>query len=305
MQVFLGSRLSLVLGLGIALAHVVPAKDILSDTARIQALTGLKGAWNVKEGIYKVTSPRADLPISVDGFAMPPFMGLTSWAAFVDGGKAEAMVMGDLVLFQDEVNPVLSVLLDNGVQVTALHNHFFYDNPKVYFMHISGDDSLSRLAGGVGKAMEKVKEIRKAHPAPSLAFDGPAISGPSTISPKPIEDAFGAEGEKKDGMLKVTIGRKTRMPCGCEAGKGMGVNSWAAFAGKDNQAVVDGDIAMREGEVQGVLKALRKADINIVAIHHHMIEEKPRILFVHYWGKGKALDLAKGVKSALDAEQKD
>jgi hypothetical protein len=265
----------------------------------------MKGAWNAKEAVYKVSSPRTDLPVTVDGFSMPPFMGLTSWAAFLDGGRAEAMVMGDLVLFQDEVNPVLDVLLANGVQVTALHNHFFYDNPKVYFMHISGDDSLSRLAGGVGKAMEKVKEIRRAHAASPLAFEGPAISGPSSISPKPLEAAFGAEGDKKDGMIKFTFGRKTRMPCGCEAGKAMGVNTWAAFAGKDEAAVVDGDFAMREEEVQGVLKALRAAQINIVAIHQHMIEEKPRILFLHYWGKGKALDLAKGIRSALDTQPKD
>jgi hypothetical protein len=280
-------------------------KGVATDSARIQALTGLKGTWNAKESIYKVTSPRNDLPVSIDGFAMPPFMGLTSWAAFVDGGKKEAMVMGDLVLFQDEVNPVMSALLDAGLQVTALHNHFFYDEPKVYFMHIGGDDSLGLLAAGVGKALAKVKEIRAANPEPARGFPGPKLSGPSVITPKPVEDILGAEGEKKDGMLKVTIGRKTRMPCGCEAGKGMGVNTWAAFAGTDENALVDGDFAMREEELQGVLKTLRKAGINIVAIHHHMIEEKPRILFLHYWGKGKAVELAKGIKSALDTQKKD
>jgi hypothetical protein len=298
-------KASAFLALILALSLPSQAKDILSDTARIPSLTGMKGAWNAKEAVYKVTSPRTDIPISVDGFAMPPFMGLTSWAAFLDGGKAEAMVMGDLVLMQDEVNPVIDALLANGVQVTALHNHFFYDNPKVFFMHITGDDSLSRLAGGLGKAMGKVKEIRKAHPSLPSVFEGPSLLGPSSITPKPLEDAIGAEGEKKDGMIKITIGRKTRMPCGCEAGKAMGVSTWAAFAGKDDQAVVDGDFAMREPELQGVLKALRKAGINIVAIHQHMIEENPRILFMHFWGKGKALDLAKGIRSALDTQSKN
>lgn len=213
--------------------------------------------------------------------------------------------MGDLVLFQDEVNPVMSVLLENGLQVTALHNHFFYDDPKVFFMHISGDDSISRLAGGLGKAFAEVKEIRKARPTLAQGFDGPKVSAKSAITPKPIEDILGAEGEEKDGMLKVTIGRKTHMPCGCEAGKGMGVNTWIAFAGTDDYGLVDGDFAMQEEELQGVLKALRKANINIVSIHHHMIEEKPRILFLHYWGKGKPLDLARGIKSALDTEKKE
>lgn len=293
----------LIVSLGLALQ--AQAGGVPSDSARIRALTGMPGAWNAKEAVYKVSSPRSDVPVTVDGFPLPPFMGLTSWAAFIAGGKAEAMVMGDLALFPDEVNPVLDVLLANGVQVTALHNHFFYDDPKAYFMHISGDDSLSRLAGGIGQAMAKIKEIRKAHPAPALAFGGPAVSGPSSISPKPIETIFGMEGEKKDGMLKMTFGRKTRMPCGCEAGKAMGVNTWAAFAGQDDKALVDGDFAMREEELQGVLKALRAAGINIVAIHQHMIEEKPRILFLHYWGKGKAVDLANGVKSALATQAKD
>ncbi|MDB5106514.1 MAG: hypothetical protein JWP91_4203 [Fibrobacteres bacterium] len=280
-------------------------KDIAADSARISSLTGLKGAWNAAESIYRVAGPRNDVPITVDGFAMAPFMGLTSWASFKDGGKSEAMVMGDLVLFQDEVNPVLSVLLESGLQVTALHNHFFYEDPKVYFMHIGGDDSVSRLAAGVGRALGTIREIRKSSPAPATAFPGPKVTGPSAISPKPIETILGGEGEKKDGMLKLTFGRKTHMPCGCEAGKGMGVNTWAAFAGTDANALVDGDFAMREDELQGVLRSLRKSGIDIVAIHQHMIEEKPRILFLHYWGKGKALDLARGIKSALDTQKKD
>jgi hypothetical protein len=299
------TRSTLFTGLTLFCLLQAHGKSVVSDTSRISSLTGLKGAWNAKESIYRVSSPRNDIPVTVDGFAMPPFMGLTSWAAFTDGGKSEAMVMGDLVLFQDEVNPVLSVLLENGLQVTALHNHFFYDEPRVYFMHIGGDDSLSRLAGGVGKAMEKVKEIRKASPTPSGGFPSPRINGPSSISPKPIEEVLGGEGEKKDGMLKLTFGRKTQMPCGCEAGKGMGVNTWAAFAGKDDNALVDGDFAMREEEVQGVLKSLRKSGISIVAIHQHMIEEKPRIMFLHYWGKGKAMDLARGVKAALETQKKE
>src|SRR5947207_1017045 len=134
------------------------------DTASIERLTGLKGALNTNEGVFKVSAPRTDVKIAVDGWAMPPFMGLTSWAAFTEGKKEEAMVMGDLVLFQDEVNPVMSALLDSGLAVTALHNHFFFDEPKVYFMHIGGDGSVEKLATGVRKAFDKVKQIRAANP---------------------------------------------------------------------------------------------------------------------------------------------
>src|SRR3954471_1592202 len=140
------------------------------DTAKIDSLTGLKGTWNEAEKVHKVSQPRTALPVSVDGWTMPPFMGLTSWAAFVEGGKAEVMVAGDLVLFEDEVNPVMSAALDGGLTVTALHNHFFFDQPRVYFMHIGGEGTLEKMAQGVKAALAKQKEIRTAHPQPAKMF---------------------------------------------------------------------------------------------------------------------------------------
>jgi hypothetical protein len=273
------------------------------DTARIEQLTGLKGAMNEQEGVFKVSSPRSDIKVTVDGLAMPPFMGLTSWAAFTIGSPGKVMVMGDLVLMQDEVNPVMSELLNSGVGVTALHNHFFYDNPKVYFMHIGADGDLSTVASGIKKAFDKVKEIRAAHAEPAAEFGGKPLASPSTISAKPIEDILG-KGMAKDGMFKATIGRSVKMSCGCTAGKDMGVNTWAAFAGSDDNAIVDGDFVVLEKELEPVLKQLREGGINIVAIHHHMIEESPRMIFLHYWGKGEAASLAKSVKSALDLTNK-
>src|SRR5688572_32388362 len=125
--------------LALALAFATSAVAATLDTNRIEQITGLKGKWNAEESVFKVSQPRTDVKVSVDNWQIPPFMGLTSWAAFKAGVKENAMVMGDLVLFENEVNPVLSALFENGVEVTALHNHFFYDNPKVYFMHIGGE----------------------------------------------------------------------------------------------------------------------------------------------------------------------
>jgi hypothetical protein len=270
------------------------------DTASIEKLTGLKGTLNKEEGVFKVTSPRSDVAVAVDRWAMPPFMGLTSWAAFQPGKKAEAMVMGDLVLFEDEVNPVMSACLDAGLSVTALHNHFFFDDPRVFFMHIAGEGTQDALAGAVGKAMAKVKEIRAASATPARSFGGKELPAKSSITPAPIEELLGAKGQGKDGMVKVTIGRKVRAACGCEVGKDMGVNTWAAFAGSDESAVVDGDFAVLEEELQGVLRTLRKNGIDVVAIHHHMTHETPRMLFLHYWGRGRAADLARALKAALE-----
>lgn len=270
------------------------------DTKKIEKLTGLAGKLNEQEGVFKVSKPRTDVKITVDEWAMPPFMGLTSWATFKPGVKAPMMLMGDLVLFEDEVNPVLGVLLENGVSVTALHNHFFYDQPKVYFMHIGGEGTLDALAQGVGKAFGKITEIRAVNAKLGARFSGKSIPSTSKITGKAIEEVLGKPGQAQNGMFKIVIGREVTMSCGCQATKDMGVNTWAAFAGTDENAVVDGDFAVLEDELQPILKALHKSGINIVAIHHHMVGETPRMLFLHYWGRGKASDLARGIKVALD-----
>jgi hypothetical protein len=267
-------------------------------TNRIDQITGLKGKWNAEEAVYKVSSPRTDVKITVDNWQMPPFMGLTSWAAFTAGKEKEAMVMGDLVLLQDEVNPVMSAALENGLAVTALHNHFFFDEPRVYFMHIGGEGAPERLAEGVKAALGTVKEIRSSHPDPSRSF-GKQMPVQNAISSEPLAALLEVKGEAKDGMFKAVFGRKVKMDCGCEVGKEMGVNTWAAFAGTDDNAVVDGDFVVLEKELRPVLKSLRKNGVNIVAIHHHMSGEEPRMLFLHYWGRGPAIDLARAVKDAL------
>jgi len=271
------------------------------DTARIDTLTGLTGKLNEQENVYKVSAPRTDVKISVDQWEMPPFMGLTSWASFMPGMKGEAMIMGDLVLMQDEVNPVMSAALDNGLEVTALHNHFFYDEPKAYFMHIGGEGDTATLAKGIRAALDTVKKIRAARPQPAQSFTSTAPSSKSSLSVQALQDVLGAKGESKDGMFKVVFGRTVEMPCGCEVGKEMGVNTWAAFAGTDDNAVVDGDFVVLEDELQPTLKSLRKSGINIVAIHHHMVGEEPRTIFFHYWGRGAARDLAAAVATALKA----
>jgi Domain of Unknown Function (DUF1259) len=271
------------------------------DTTRIDELTGLKGKMNEKEGVYKVTFPRNDVKVVVDGWTMPPFMGLGTWAAFTKGAHTEAMVMGDTVLFEDEVNAAMSAALDNGLNVTALHNHFFFDQPKVYFMHIEGEGSVEKLASAVKTMYDTTKAIRGPSAKPAASFPT-AGQGPlpekSSITAAPLNEIFGMQGEAKDGMVKFTIGRPAKMH-DVKIDKDMGVNTWAAFAGSDDNAVVDGDFAVTEDELQPVLRSLLDNKINIVAIHQHMTYEEPRIMFFHYWGRGRAKDLANAVKGGF------
>jgi uncharacterized protein DUF1259 len=267
------------------------------DTGRIDELTGLKGKMNDKEGVYKVTFPRNDVKIVVDGWTMPPFMGLGTWAAFTPT-KDGAMVMGDTVLFEDEVSAAMSAALDNGLSVTALHNHFFFDQPKVYFMHIEGEGGVDRLAGAVRKVYDKIKEIRAASPQPKQSFGANALPDKNSISADPLNQIFAMKGEENNGMVKFSIGRPAAMH-GVKIDNAMGVNTWAAFAGSDDNAIVDGDFAVTEDELQPVLKSLLKDKINIVAIHQHMTHEEPRIMFFHYWGRGAAKMMAESVKAAV------
>jgi hypothetical protein len=269
------------------------------DAAKIDEITGLKGKLNEKEGVYKVTLPRNDVKVTVDRWQMPAFMGLGTWAAFIEM-KGGAMVMGDTVVFEDEVNPVMSVALDSGLSVTALHNHFFFDQPKVYFMHIEGEGTVDKLAAAVRKMYDQIKAVRapNAKPAETSAVEQASLPEKSSITPAPLNEIFGMQGEVNNGMVKFTIGRPAKMH-GVNIDKEMGVNTWAAFAGSDDNAVVDGDFAVTEDELQSALKSLRHSKINIVAIHSHMTHEQPRILFFHYWGRDSAKKLAEAVKGAL------
>jgi hypothetical protein len=278
------------------------AQQTALDTKRIEQLTGLKGKLNEQEGVYRITIPRTDVKVSASGWPMPPFMGLTSWAAFEPSGEpGRVLVTGDLVLFEDEVNPALSTALESGLMVSGLHNHMFYDQPRVYFMHLEREGYLGQLATGLRCVLERIKRVREMSPQPAMGFGGGPVPEGSSISSGPLEQIFGQKGESSEGMFKVVIGRRTQLPC-CPIAKDMGVNTWAAFQGKNQDAVVDGDFAVREDELEPILKALRQAGINIVAIHNHFIHDDPRILFVHYWGRGPAEDLARGVKNALNRQ---
>ena len=274
-----------------------------SSKTAIDRTTGVKGVYTDSEDTYKVTFPRTDIKVTVEGRPMSPFLGFSSWAAFTSNPHGGLMVMGDVVLLEDEVNPAMSAALDAGLEVTALHNHFFYESPRVMYMHIGGSGTAEQLAPAVKKVLDAVQAVRRASSTPATKFAGAAVAAESAITAGPLDMILGVKGETNQGMYKAIIGR-TALMHGAKVSKQMGVNTWAALAGTDENALVDGDFAMTAGEVQEVLKALRKAGINIVAIHNHMTHEEPQYVFLHYWGKGSAQTLVKALKSALATQGK-
>jgi hypothetical protein len=229
----------------------------------------------------------------------PTPFGFGGWVAMTKGTGGMDVMMGDLVLTQDEVNPVMSALLDNGLEVTALHNHFFWDEPRMFYMHVHGHGKPMDLARNVKPALDL---IGKGTNRPATTPAAPAGSSATTIDTAKIAQIVGQQGDQTGAVYKITIGREdlklTEM--GAPINARMGLNTWAAFVGTNENAAVAGDVAMLASEVMPVLKALRKNGIDVVAIHHHMIDTRPTIYFLHYWGTGPADKLATSFKAALN-----
>lgn len=267
------------------------------DADEIAEATGAKAS--VKGDVVRVEWPRRDVRVNVDGVPLEPFAGLGAWAAF-HATHDGTMMMGDTVVFADEITPAMDAAFAHGLDVTAIHNHFVFDEPKVYFMHIGGHGTSKELARGVKAVWDAIKEVRRRQSSPAKGFGGgtPEVGEIPAVT---IEKALGHKSQTKDGVVKVSIGREGMMH-GTKVGEAMGLNTWAAFYGSDELAVVDGDFIMTAEEVQPVLRALRKADIHIVALHNHMIGEEPAFYFLHFWGKGPTKKLSNGIRAALDAQ---
>jgi hypothetical protein len=269
------------------------------DAQRIANASGAKATQ--RDGVVRIEWPRTDVAVKVDGMPLKPFAGLGSWAAFTAAPHG-AMMMGDTVVFQDEVTPAMDAAFAHGLEVTALHNHFFYDEPKVYFMHIGGHGDPETLAAAVKGVWDAIKKVRANQTTPARTFGG-EIPREGTIDATAIEKILQHKSQTRDGVVKASIGRQGAMHQ-VKVGEPMGLNTWAAFSGSDQLAVVDGDFIMTAEEVQPVLHALRKAGVHIVALHNHMIGERPAFFFLHFWGKGSTQELAQAVKAALDAQKK-
>lgn len=252
-----------------------------------------------KSGVVKIGWARTDVAVRVDGMPLPPAAGLGSWAAFMPMPKG-AMVMGDTVVFEDEVDAAMDAAFAHGLNVTALHNHFFYDEPHVYFMHIGGEGDPATLAAGVKAVWGAIRAVRAQHPVPAAAFPGEAPK-PGHLDDAALAKIVGQSPTLAGGVVKFTLGHDSSMS-GMPVGGGMGITTWAAFTGDDRLASMDGDFSMNAGDVQPVLHALRKAGIHVVALHTHMIGETPVVYFTHFWGEGPATDLARGFRAALDAQ---
>jgi hypothetical protein len=271
------------------------AQDIPAEYQ--QVLTALGKQGDFKDNVLKVNIPRNDVKVTVAGVATPTPFGFGGWVAMTKGDGGHQVLMGDLVLLQDEVNPVMSALLEHGFDVTALHNHFFWDEPRMFYMHVHGHGTAAELARQLKPALDLIgKQPAGSAPPPAAAAPASALNTAALVT------IVGTPGEQNGAVYKFTLGRSDLkvVEMGAPINARMGLNTWAAFTGTNEQAAIAGDVAMLETEVTPVLKVLRNNGLDVVAIHHHMTTSQPTIIFLHYWGTGPAEKLASGFKAAVN-----
>lgn len=270
------------------------------EMAVIDGALGKKGTLVQEQAVYTVPLPRNDLKVTVKGEPVPIPFGFGGWVSFkktLDGKST--VLMSDTVLLQDEVNGVISAAQANGIEVTAIHNHFFYEEPRIFYMHVHAMGETAALAQGYAAAIRATKVFPANQPP---AGPPPARTGKDLFDLATLDRITGQTGAVNGPTYKYTVGRPdlTVTAMGAEITAAIGLNSWASFAGSNERAHVAGDIAMLEPEVNPVIAALRKHRLEVVALHHHMIGEDPRIIFLHYLGTGPAPELAEGFRAALD-----
>ena len=270
------------------------------DMAAIDGALGKKGTYNEAQATYTVALPRNDLKVTIQGDRMPTPFGFAGWVSIkrtLDGRSC--VLMSDTVLLQSEVNGLVSAAQENGLEISAIHNHFFYEEPRIFFMHIHGMGSAASLGQRYGAAIKSTSLFPANQPPAGL----PATrTGREIFDVPALDDIVKYKGAVNGPTYKYTVGRDDLrvMMMGADMTAAIGLNSWAAFAGEQERAHIAGDIAMLEPEVNPVIQALRKNGLEVVALHSHMLGEQPRIIFLHYHGTGAATVLARGFRSALD-----
>jgi hypothetical protein len=263
-------------------------------------LKALGKQGDFKGNVLRVNIPRNDLKVTIDGSATPTPFGFGGWLAMTKGEGQHEVMMGDLVLLEDEVNPVMSALLDNGLNVTALHNHFFFESPRIFYMHVHGHGTAGDLAKKVAPAIALIGRATPVHGSTVTGGKGGITAG--TLDTAKLAKIVGHTGDQNGPVYKFTIGREDLdiREMGAKIDSRMGLNTWASFYGSDANAQIAGDVAMLDTEITPVLKALRANGLNVVAIHNHMTGGSQQVYFLHYWGTGNAEKLAAGFKAALD-----
>src|SRR5215204_6858031 len=268
-----------------------------AEITAIETAIGKKGKYVEAESVYTVPLPRNDLKVTIKGESVPISFGFGGWVSIkktMDGKSA--VLMSDTVLLQEEVNPLISAAQGAGLEISAIHNHFFYEEPRIFYMHLHGMGDVATLAKAYASAIKETKLF----PANQPVATPPTRTAKENFDLPALDKIVGYTGAVNGPAYKYTVGRDDLQitAMGAEMTANIGLNSWASFAGSAEAAHIAGDMAMLEAEVNPVIKALRQNNLEVVALHHHLLGERPRIIFLHYYGRGKAETLAGGFRAA-------
>jgi Domain of Unknown Function (DUF1259) len=277
----------------LALGLASPALADESDWQQVGKALGVSGSMEPGD-VYKISLPRSDLEVTADGVQVKPSFALGSWLAFKQAGD-HTMVMGDLVLTKDEVNPVISKLEEGGIQVTALHHHLDNLEPDILFMHVGGEGDAVELAQALhaGLALSKTR-LAKA--------SAKAATEELPLDTAELDQIIGQQGKASGGVYHFTVARAEEVTEGGMAiPPTMGTATAINFQPTgDEKAAITGDFVMTANEVNPVIRALQEQGIEVTALHNHMLEEEPRLFFLHFWASDDAEKLARGLRAALD-----
>jgi len=262
------------------------------DWAKVEAALGRKAT--VTDDVHRYAFPRTDLQVAVDGVTIRPALALGGWIAFkpMHGG---AMIMGDLVLLQTEINAVMRKIVDNGMEITAIHNHVLRGSPATFYMHVGGHGDAVKLATGIRDALQ----------ASGTPMTAPASAPPAVeLDTAQIDQIIGVKGQSNGGVYQLAVPRRDPITEGgvqITPPGPLGVNTAIGFQPTaSGKAAITGDFVLTGNEVNPVIKELKTAGIEITAIHSHMLTEQPRLIFMHFWANDDALKLARGLRAALD-----
>ena len=282
------------LTLGAALLLSLPARAADIDWKKVDAALGKTAA--VSGEVHRYGLPRSDLHVTLDGVAIKPALALGGWVAFAPM-HGEAMLMGDLVLLETEITPVMTKLLESGLDITAIHNHILRAAPATFYMHVAGHGDPEKMAASIRSALSSASKTPFDSPA-TTAGPAPAID----FDTAKIDEAMGAKGTANGGVYQFGIPRRepateSAMPVNAALGGANAINFQPTGNGK---AAITGDFLVTGNEVNPLIRALRAGDIEVTAIHSHMLDENPRMFFIHFWANDDAVKLAHGVRAALD-----
>ena len=280
---------------GVIAASATAAYAQEIDWSKVDTAFGRKAAV-VSGDVHRYGFPRTDLSVTLDGVTIKPALALGGWVAFKPMGR-EAMVMGDLVLLESEINPVMAKMIENGIEITAIHNHLLRASPATFYMHVGGTGDPVKMAAAIRTALADSKTPLE---APAAAAPPPAVD----LDTAQLDQIIGVKGQANGGVYQfgvprrepVTEGGMTLAPVG-PLGVATGIGFQPTGGGK---AAITGDFVMTADEVNPVIKALRSNGIEVTALHSHMLIEQPRLFFMHFWANDDAVKLAKGLREALD-----